>query len=101
MEEWRATLREAADIAGMNLENGGMDNLIDKCLLTITQKILMMHQLHQDMGRYIVQQQSSSELGKCRLLGCHEDSFNVLRRKIVRNMLFKYLIKEESCCLYH
>ncbi|KAI8021808.1 Disease resistance-like protein DSC1 [Camellia lanceoleosa] len=59
-----------------------MDNLIDRCLLTITQKILTMHQLLQDMGRYIVQQQSSNELGKCRLLGRHEDSFNVLRRKI-------------------
>ncbi|KAL7257935.1 hypothetical protein ACSBR1_004121 [Camellia fascicularis] len=30
----------------------GMDNLIDRCLLTITQKILMMHQLLQDMGRW-------------------------------------------------
>ncbi|XP_028082966.1 TMV resistance protein N-like [Camellia sinensis] len=60
----------------------GMDNLIDRCLLTFTQKILMMHHLLQDMGIYIVRQQSSNELGKCRLLGCHEDSFNILRRKM-------------------
>ncbi|KAL7237860.1 hypothetical protein ACSBR2_004043 [Camellia fascicularis] len=41
-----------------------MDNLIDRCLLMITQKILMMHELLQDMGRYIVQQQLSNELEK-------------------------------------
>ncbi|KAL7257873.1 hypothetical protein ACSBR1_004064 [Camellia fascicularis] len=74
----------------------GMDNLIDRCLLMITQKILMMHELLQDMGRYIVQQQLSNELGKCRLLGCHEDSFSLLRRKMVRNMLFKYSIREQK-----
>ncbi|KAL7257950.1 hypothetical protein ACSBR1_004136 [Camellia fascicularis] len=72
-----------------------MDNLIDRCLLTITQKILMMHQLLQDMGKYIVQQQSSNELGKCRLLGCHEDSFNGTK-KIEGLYLDMHVLEKES-----
>ncbi|CAL5401879.1 unnamed protein product [Camellia sinensis] len=60
----------------------GIQNLIDRCLLTINeQNKLMMHQLLRDMGREIVRQESPKEPGKRSRLWHNNDSFNVLRDK--------------------
>ncbi|CAL5340869.1 unnamed protein product [Camellia sinensis] len=58
----------------------GIQNLIDRCLLTINeQNKLMMHQLLRDMGTEIVRQESPKEPGKRSRLWHNNDSFNVLR----------------------
>ncbi|CAL5401805.1 unnamed protein product [Camellia sinensis] len=63
----------------------GIQNLIDRCLLTINeQNKLMMHRLLRDMGREIVRQESPKELGKCSRLWHNKDSFDVLRDKTGR-----------------
>ncbi|CAL5401861.1 unnamed protein product [Camellia sinensis] len=60
----------------------GIQNLIDRCLLTIDeQNKLMMHQLLRVMGREIVCQESPKEPGKRSRLWHNNDSFNVLRDK--------------------
>ena len=72
----------------------GIDNLIDKCLLTINGcNKLMIHQLLRDMAREIVYQESPKEPGKRRLLCDHKDSLRVLTEKIVRNFLLIYLFE--------
>ncbi|CAL5340902.1 unnamed protein product [Camellia sinensis] len=58
----------------------GIQNLIDRCLLTINeQNKLMMHQLLRDTGTEIVRQESPKEPGKRSRLWHNNDSFNVLR----------------------
>ncbi|PSS00317.1 TMV resistance protein like [Actinidia chinensis var. chinensis] len=60
----------------------GIDNLIDRCLLTINgRNELMIHQLLRDMAREIVCQESPKEPGKRSLLWDHEQSLNVLTEK--------------------
>ncbi|GFY94661.1 disease resistance protein (TIR-NBS-LRR class) family [Actinidia rufa] len=60
----------------------GIDNLIDRCLLTINGcNKLMIHQLLQDMAREIVCQESPKEPGKRSLLWDHENSLCVLTEK--------------------
>ncbi|KAL7205674.1 hypothetical protein ACSBR2_018576 [Camellia fascicularis] len=60
----------------------GIQNLIDRCLITIDKNNkMMMHQLLQDMGREIIRQESPKEPGKRSRLWHHKDSFNVLREK--------------------
>ena len=76
----------------------GMENLIERCLLTINElEKLSMHQLLQDMAKEIVRQESPKEPGKRSLLFHHEDSFNVLTNKSVRNMLLIYFSKLFVC----
>ncbi|XP_052175772.1 disease resistance protein RPV1-like [Diospyros lotus] len=60
----------------------GIQNLIDRNMLTIEGNKLLMHQLIQDMGREIVRQESPIELGERTRLWNHEDSFRVLKEKI-------------------
>lgn len=63
----------------------GLDNLIDRCLLTINDNNkLMMHQLLQEMGREIVRRESLKELGRRSRLWDHKASIEVLRDKTVR-----------------
>ncbi|PSS30011.1 TMV resistance protein like [Actinidia chinensis var. chinensis] len=60
----------------------GIDNLIDRCLLTINGcNKLMIHQLLRDMAREIVCQESPEEPGKRSLLWDHEHSLYVLTEK--------------------
>ncbi|CAL5329887.1 unnamed protein product [Camellia sinensis] len=60
----------------------GIQNLIDRCLVTIDKNNkMMMSQLLQDMGREIIRQESPKEPGKRSRLWHHKDSFNVLREK--------------------
>ncbi|KAK2992960.1 hypothetical protein RJ640_007342 [Escallonia rubra] len=58
----------------------GIHNLIDRCLLRVNRydNKLMMHQLIQDMGREIVNQESAREPGKRNRLW-HTKAFNPLR----------------------
>jgi hypothetical protein len=66
----------------------GIQKLVDRCLITIDKdKILMMHQSLRDMGREIVRQESPDDLGKRSRLWRHKDSFSVLRKNTVRNLL--------------
>ncbi|KAK2995491.1 hypothetical protein RJ640_000774 [Escallonia rubra] len=58
----------------------GIQNLIDRCLLTINDEDkIMMHQLIQDMGREIVRQESPKEPGKRSRLWRHQQSYSVLK----------------------
>ncbi|XP_028091392.1 TMV resistance protein N-like [Camellia sinensis] len=75
-EDWVVTILDGCDFYTMV----GIQNLIDRCLLTIDEsKKLVMHQLVQEMGREIVQQESPKEPGKRSRLWNHKDSLNVLR----------------------
>ncbi|XP_052209889.1 disease resistance protein RUN1-like [Diospyros lotus] len=60
----------------------GIQNLIDRNMLTIEGNKLVMHQLIQEMGREIVRQESPKELGGRSRLWNHKDSFSVLKGKI-------------------
>ncbi|KAM7515827.1 hypothetical protein LguiA_005410 [Lonicera macranthoides] len=58
----------------------GIQNLVDRCLLTIDSKNkLTMHQMVRDMGREVVRQESPKEPGKRTRLWYYKDSFHVLR----------------------
>ncbi|KAM7478661.1 hypothetical protein LguiA_026874 [Lonicera macranthoides] len=66
----------------------GIRNLVDRCLIYIekdnmldTDSKLMMHQLLQDMGRQIVDQESPNEPGRRSRLWRPKDSFLVLKQK--------------------
>ncbi|KAL7235582.1 hypothetical protein ACSBR1_018970 [Camellia fascicularis] len=60
----------------------GIQNLINKCLITIDNRDrLMMHQLLRDMGREVIRQESPEEPGERSRLWDHKDSFNVLNEK--------------------
>ena len=59
--------------------NYGIPKLIDKCLITIDRcGILSMHNLLQQMGKEIVQQESPQTLGKRTRLGDYADACIVL-----------------------
>ncbi|KAL4561978.1 hypothetical protein LXL04_034164 [Taraxacum kok-saghyz] len=60
----------------------GITNLIDTDLVSITEdNKLIMRQLVQEMGRYIVREESLDKPWKRSRLWCHEDSFKVLKHK--------------------
>ena len=61
----------------------GIGKLIDKCLITVGQfGNLWMHDLLQQMGREIVQQESE-ELGKRSRVWCFEDAYEILATNMV------------------
>ncbi|CAL8999280.1 unnamed protein product [Prunus brigantina] len=66
----------------------GIENLLDRCLVTVdeSQKVSM-HQMICDMGREIVHLESKEPEKRSRLWN-DTDSFNVLREKSVRIILF-------------
>ncbi|KAM7515826.1 hypothetical protein LguiA_005409 [Lonicera macranthoides] len=58
----------------------GIQNLVDRCLLTIDPKNkLTMHQMVRDMGREVIRRESPREPGKRTRLWHYKDSFHVLR----------------------
>ncbi|CAI9269647.1 unnamed protein product [Lactuca saligna] len=66
---------------GIETRNG-ITNLIDRGLLSINQNNkLMMRQLIQEMGRYIVCEESPNKPWKRSRLWCDEESFKVLKQK--------------------
>ncbi|CAH1440582.1 unnamed protein product [Lactuca virosa] len=79
------TILKACDI---NIRSG-ITNLIDRCLLSIGwHNELVMHQLLQKMGRFVVYQESPHKPWKRSRLWCDEESFKVLKqKKDMRNLL--------------
>ncbi|CAH1440595.1 unnamed protein product [Lactuca virosa] len=72
------TILNACDID----TRSGITNLIDRCLLTIRwNNELMMHQLVQEMGRFLVREESLDRPWERSRLWCHEESFKVLKQK--------------------
>ncbi|KAL5776096.1 hypothetical protein ACOSP7_009022 [Xanthoceras sorbifolium] len=61
----------------------GISDLIDKSLITISENLIIMHDLLQAMGRKIVHQESIDNPGKRSRLWYHEDIYRVLRRNTV------------------
>ncbi|CAL5340851.1 unnamed protein product [Camellia sinensis] len=97
-EDWVTTILNGCDF----YTTVGIQNLIDRCLLTIDKhKKLVMHNLVQEMGREVVRQESPKEPGeRSRLWNC-KDSLNVLRestgtRKIEGLKLDMNLLKEDK-----
>ena len=71
----------------------GIKKLIERCLLTIgLGKELKMHQLLQDMGRYIVRQESPDKPWKRSRVWNHEESLNILKNNKVLQCI---------CHMYH
>ncbi|XP_071718665.1 disease resistance protein RPV1-like [Rutidosis leptorrhynchoides] len=63
--------------------SSGIKNLTNRCLLTVCPLTnqLNMHQLLQDLGRYVVHQESPEKPWKRSLLWHHEESATVLQQK--------------------
>lgn len=62
----------------------GLTKLINRCLIMVGQRNeLKMHQLLQEMGRYLVYQESPHKPWKRSRLWRHEDSYNVLKQEKV------------------
>ncbi|KAK9070920.1 hypothetical protein SSX86_009488 [Deinandra increscens subsp. villosa] len=57
----------------------GIQNLKDRCLLSIENGRVMMHQLIKEMGQEVVRQESPKDPGKRSRLWNYQDSYNVLR----------------------
>ncbi len=69
----------------------GIQNLIDKCVVTINQcNELSMHDLLQQMGREIVRQESP-KLGERSRLWCYKDALDVLTENTVFVVLIHFL----------
>ena len=62
----------------------GIKKLIEKCLLTIEGNTLWMHDLLQQMGREIVQQESQGNPGQCSRLWNYEEALDVLIEDVVK-----------------
>jgi hypothetical protein len=66
----------------------GINILIQRSLVTINGKNeLRMHDLIRDMGREIVRERSSNDLGKRSRLWFHEDVLHVLNNQMVRSII--------------
>ncbi|KAL5751566.1 hypothetical protein ACOSQ2_022073 [Xanthoceras sorbifolium] len=63
----------------------GIAVLVDKCLLTVTRNLLLMHDLIQEMGRGIVLQESFNEPGKRSRLWSPQDILNLFKNNIGTN----------------
>ena len=76
---------EILENCGLNARIG-ISVLAEKSLLTIDGGLLTMHDLLQEMGKKIVCQESSGNLGKQSRLWLIEDLLDVLRNNKVRTM---------------
>ncbi|KAL5776168.1 hypothetical protein ACOSP7_009094 [Xanthoceras sorbifolium] len=65
----------------------GLSSLVDKCLVTISDGIINMHDLLQEMGHELVCQESLHNPGKRSRLHNHEDVCLVLRRNMGSEMV--------------
>ncbi|XP_052209884.1 disease resistance protein RPV1-like isoform X7 [Diospyros lotus] len=78
----------------------GIQNLIDRNMLTIEGNKLVMHQLIQEMGREVVRQESPKELGERSRLWNRKDSFSVLHRKTgtkkIKGLVDMHFLKEDE-----
>ena len=77
----------------------GICKLIDKCLITVNQYgILSMHDLLQQMGKEIVQQESENPENRSRIW-CYEDAYEVLTRNMVQVLLLHFSFFQIFFCL--
>ncbi|GKD34515.1 Toll/interleukin-1 receptor domain-containing protein, partial [Tanacetum coccineum] len=82
----------------------GIKKLVERCLLTIgVGEELIMHQLVQDMGRYIVRQESPDKSWKRSRVWNHEESLKILQEdkgtaKIQGLSFDMKMLKTESLC---
>ncbi|XP_065880805.1 disease resistance protein RPV1-like isoform X2 [Euphorbia lathyris] len=65
----------------------GISVLIDKCLITVCENKLDMHDLLQEMAHEIVRRESIGELGKRSRLWSHVDVFHVLTKNLGTEMV--------------
>ena len=91
---------EILDILGLYTPIG-LKELIDKALLKVQDNdILWMHELLEEMGKYVVRQQCCDEPGKRSILWLYKDIDNILKKNTVRGYLensssyFIFLFKE-------
>ncbi|XAR64088.1 hypothetical protein NMG60_11024295 [Bertholletia excelsa] len=75
VDGWKAALREAADLAGMHLQNDANGKPFGE------EKKLEMHQLVQEMGREIVRQESPKDPGNRSRIWDNKDSLHILQEK--------------------
>lgn len=68
----------------------GIDVLVKKSLVTLSNNKLMMHDLIQELGWYIVRQKSPKEPGQCSRLWLQEDLTRVLMENTVRDLIEKH-----------
>ena len=77
----------------------GICKLIDKCFITVNQYgILPMHDLLQQMGKEIVQQESEQPKNRSRIW-CYEDSYEVLTKNMVQVLLLHFYFFQIFFCL--
>lgn len=90
------TILEACDIETRT----GITNLIDRCFLSIGwYNKLIMHQLVQEMGRFVVREESFHKPWERSRLWGH-DSFRVLKQKKVRGTVYLFKAFCISICLF-
>ncbi|XP_052622743.1 disease resistance protein RUN1-like [Lactuca sativa] len=94
MDRWKKALIEVADLKGKDA-NG-------RCLLSYRRNNeLMMHQLVQEMERFLICEESPDKPGERSRLWCHEETFKVLKqKKATENVLgltldMRMLVKEK------
>ena len=70
----------------------GIDNLIDKSLITVSQNKIAMHDLLQEMGWDVVRKESSSEPERRSRLWIPEDIHDVLIENTVRALFIFFTV---------
>ncbi|KAF8014121.1 hypothetical protein BT93_H0075 [Corymbia citriodora subsp. variegata] len=79
VKKWREALRQAANLSGWHLGNGGLQILSQKSLIYMDSNKIWMHDLLQEMGREIVRQESPENPGGRSRLWHHKDILRVFR----------------------
>ena len=69
----------------------GLNILVEKSLITISDNRLQMHDMLQEIGKTIIRQESFKEPGKRSKLWDHKDVYQVLKKNKVRIYLFDIL----------
>ena len=77
--------------------NLGIDDLIDKSLITVNENKIMMHELVQDMGQEIVRLQSLKEPGKRSRLWLAQDVYHVLKNNTVSSICLTEFLFHIGC----
>ncbi|KAG7944399.1 hypothetical protein I3843_15G099600 [Carya illinoinensis] len=87
-----ADIKKIFDSCGF-FPDDGIDRLKDKCLITIENGYVRMHDLLQDMGREIVRLESPNEPGQHSRLFFHEDVRHVLEESMGTNKVAGMIIE--------
>lgn len=96
-KEFTEEILKACGICG----SSGIKNLTNRCLLTVeplTNQVKM-HQLLQELGRFVVYQESPKKPWKRSQLWHHEESLTVVQQKNVNNQFCKEYFKDFVLCI--